>query len=490
MKFKHLMYSRKLTQWLGLVMLTCLIAYGAQAKIWPDPKITNCPVGANCITPTTVTPPVATWQKSGPVQAKAQLSQYKVLQGSDGMIYLKVDLEALDNDLINNTSRKPTDFVVVLDRSGSMSEKNKIEYARKAVTALLGQLKPEDRFSLVSFDTIVENPIPLTKVSSANLETLTTLDNSIAPRDSTNLEGGLTRGMDILKELGKTSGNARRMILVSDGLANVGLSDTPALSRIADGAVPGEFVISTIGVGLDFNENLLSALADHGTGSYYYLENPSGIDKVLLAEFFNASSILAKNLKLTFDLAGGFDIVDASGYPVTVDGRVKIVQPGHLYDQQKRTMYVSIKAPTNTIYAEALGQITLSYEINNTTHQLKLIDSNVMISCLPQEKRDEVLASIDKETFSKAWTQNNVGYFMKDSAKKINKGEYNQAKAGLKEFKDRLVNAYSAAPTPAMKQQIDDLDKMETQMEAGIASGATKSLSKDMQYKGIEKQRN
>ncbi|MBU0504872.1 MAG: VWA domain-containing protein [bacterium] len=485
MKLKQLIYSKKLAQIIGVFMLTCFLAYGVVGQ-----------VSARKIMPTTAgSQQVGTWQYAGLVRSKANLSQTKVLQGSDGQVYVQIGIEALDDvSHIKSKMRTPTDFVVVLDRSGSMESSGKIDYARQAIVSLLKQLDASDRFALVTFDSIVETPIGMTTVTSENLTTLITKVQSISTRGSTDLGSGLEQGIHVLKNAVGKKNQAKRIILVSDGQANVGITDTVSLSQIAAKAVPGEFVVSSIGVGLDFNETLLASLADYGTGSYYFLENPSKMETVIAKEFYGASDVFAKNLKIQFNLASGIQVVDVSGYPVVNQGMSKIVKPGHLYRKQTKTIFATLKVPTNNLYSEALGNVILSYEIEGKMHAVKLIDNDVTIACLPIEKKKDVIASIDKDTFGEAWASNNYGQFMKDSASYIREGKYEEAKGNIKKFKEKLSGAYAAAPSKAIADQMQELDEfegdMETELKAGSMSGADqKRLSKQLHYEGGMKQR-
>ncbi len=484
MKLKSLIYSKRFSQVFGVVLLVCLIAYGVVAQVKPtkvspiDTHNTGLSNGSG-------------WQQGGLLKAKGTLSQTKVVQGSDGQIYLQIDLEALKDPKVRDMIRKPTDFVVVLDRSGSMSGEGKIEYAKQAIVSLLKQLNEYDRFALVTFDSVVETAVDFKQVNSDNREELIQLVSNISPRGSTDLGGGLQRGIKILKKFIKDKKHAKRLILVSDGMTNLGITDPTALGKMASSAIGGEFVISTIGVGLDFNETLLASIADFGTGSYYFLENPSKMDQVLAKEFYGASEVLAKNLKINFDLASGVKILDASGYPINQHGKYKVVQPGHLYKEQKKSVFVTLKVPTGNLYSEQLGRVRLSYEIDNKAYDLTLVDSDTTIACLPKEKEKDVIASIDKPTYSKAWGRNNVGVFMKEGSDYIRKGEYKKAKEALKRFKDKLVKAYGVAPSQEISDQIKNLEDMDTKIEESEAGGVDeqKRLSKDLHYKGSQQQR-
>src|SRR5262249_46209262 len=156
----------------------------------------------------------------------------------------------------------------------------------------------------------------LTDVTSAGKNRFLSALGTIDPRGGTNLGGGLLKGIEEIQSAPRRTGHAQRLVLLSDGLANEGITDQMQLDQIASRAVGGEFAVSTIGVGLDFNESLMASLADYGNGNYTFLENLASLDKVLAQEFYSASQVAAGDLKIDLDLQPGVEVLDAAGYPV------------------------------------------------------------------------------------------------------------------------------------------------------------------------------
>ena len=107
---------------------------------------------------------------------------------------------------------------------------------------------------------------------------------TIVPDGGTNMSSGLDLGLDTIDRM-RASGRTSRAILISDGLANQGDATPEGLLRRAGRAARGEYVLTTVGVGADFNEYLMSALADAGTGNYYYLNRSDDLGSVFAREF-------------------------------------------------------------------------------------------------------------------------------------------------------------------------------------------------------------
>jgi len=118
------------------------------------------------------------------------------------------------------------------------------------------------------------------------------LINRVSPRGSTNLGGGMIEGYRQVERFASKE-FTNRVILLSDGLANQGITDPRQLNSIARRNRIHSISLTTMGVGLDYNENLMVGLAEYGGGSYYFIEHPRSIAHILNKEFNSLSSILA-----------------------------------------------------------------------------------------------------------------------------------------------------------------------------------------------------
>lgn len=450
-------------------------------------------------------------QKDGPgtlskdtpqIRVKASLSQTKILQGSDGLVYLQVDIQAPEN--INQSyesERKPTDFVVVLDRSGSMAAAKKMEYVHQSLQTLIQQLSPQDRFGLVSFDDNAEINYSLNYVSPQDKNFLQQKISGIQPRGNTNISSGLMSAIQMLKE-NKSPFRSERIILISDGLANRGITDPNALSNMISNSTqngtwnrsPLVFALSTIGVGLDFNEYLLSNLADRGQGSYYYLQNPNGMYNIIAQELRGASEIYASNVVLNLDLPPDITLTDASGYPLQRQGSHYIIQPGHLYLKQKKTLYLSFALPTSYVYpSRPLGNLYLSFMVRGNFYQVPVINSDLYVACIPMTRKYEIGDSINKKVYEDTWTKNNYGKALKESADRMAKGDEGGAYQVMQNYRSKVSEANSAAPSPTLERQVGAADKAKTEMEKAFSSPQKaedlKSVGKSFHYEGIQQQR-
>ncbi len=205
---------------------------------------------------------------AGPVSVRARPDRTAVLAGEDGQVRLELVLAA-EKRARRNLSL-PTDLLVVLDRSGSM-EGEKLEHGLAAIRELIAQVGEADRFALVTYSYEAELALPLSKASRSAKRHWERLLDGIEADGGTNMSHGLELAYETLRA-SRGDARAARVILISDGLANHGDSSEQGLTMRAARFTKLEQVLSTVGVGLDFNEYLMSKLADAGTGNYYYLE--------------------------------------------------------------------------------------------------------------------------------------------------------------------------------------------------------------------------
>lgn len=217
---------------------------------------------------------------------------------------------------------RPVNLALVIDKSGSMASANKMTRVKEALASLVSELRSIDTLSIVVFDTEASVLLPAQKVT--NPGSIKELIGSLQPGSSTNINAGLELGyQEALKHLNKDHTN--RVILLTDGIANVGVTEPKA---IADNSVVFNdrgVDLSTIGVGLDLNKDLLRELAKSGRGLFHFVADAQDIDKVFSSEVQSLISPVAQNPNLTVDFGANLKLNHVYGYePKTGDGKVEI----------------------------------------------------------------------------------------------------------------------------------------------------------------------
>lgn len=428
---------------------------------------------------------------SGPVALSGCLVQDKVLQGSDGRVSLALTLQADERFDSQSTGARHVDMVIVLDRSGSMKGR-KINDARQAVLHLLSGLTANDRFALVTYSDGVKQITGLKHLSADHAKQLETLINGIIASGGTNLGDGLQKGIDVILAAPE-NGNARKLILISDGLANKGITDATRLGRMAAVAVEKEFAVSTVGVGNDFNEQLMTTIADRGAGNYYYLENPMAFAEVFQREFFYTRATVATSVSISIPLGNGISIVDAAGYPITIQKDHAVFYPGDLRAGQTRKLFLTLQVPTDATRSFEMGQIRAHYRFNGQTMETAL-DGSYSISCIKDQR--EVQASIDKTSWAEKVIQEDYNRLKQEVAADIKTGKKQKALRRIQNYysEQESINATvgSAEVTQNLERDLKDLQKRVEETFEGAPTAVSrkqKANSKAIQYEGYKGRR-
>ena len=237
---------------------------------------------------------------------------------------------------------RPMNISVVLDRSGSMGEERKIEYAKQAVTALVDRLSTNDYLSIVIYDDRVETLLPTRHVNDKAY--IKRLVAEVYPRGSTNLGGGMEEGFHQIERNFRRE-YVNRVILLSDGLANQGITDPSQLNRIAGRYRSHSISLSTIGVGLDYNENLMLGLAEQGGGNYYFVESPGQLASIFDKELNGLSCVVAQNATVELLLGNGVMLNNVVGCERRRDNEKWIIPIGDLYANDHREITVLLTIP-------------------------------------------------------------------------------------------------------------------------------------------------
>jgi Ca-activated chloride channel family protein len=214
--------------------------------------------------------PQPTELTQGRLRIEAAMDQSALLQGSGEDRFLVIEVGA---DAVEGAARRPVHLSVVMDTSGSMSGQGKMSHARAAAQELVGLLGPEDTFSLVTFDDQAAVRLPDRPVTDAS--SLQRRIQGIQTGGGTNLYDGVESGLDEVRS--DPGEGVRRVVVLSDGNANIGITDSGSLRRQAGSLVAQGVTISAIGIGVDYNEDLLAAMADAGGGAYRFVGSPGSL---------------------------------------------------------------------------------------------------------------------------------------------------------------------------------------------------------------------
>ena len=202
--------------------------------------------------------------------------------------------------------RPPLNLALVIDRSGSMAGR-KLSDARKAARFLAAELTQRDRLAIVTFDSEVNVLVPSQPVRDP-LRFISAI-NTIRPGGSTALfDGWLAGATEVANQLDPRALN--RVLLLSDGQANQGLTDQRRIARRVEGLTQRGISTSAFGLGSGFDEDLMGAIASAGDGTLAFIESPDQLADLYASELQGLASTLARRVGITIEASHGAELVD------------------------------------------------------------------------------------------------------------------------------------------------------------------------------------
>jgi len=262
--------------------------------------------------------------------------------GKPQNIVLKISLDAPLAPA--NTQRPAVNIALVLDRSGSMNG-TKIEQAKAAAQEALNRLGLQDIFSLVTYNNTIQTIVPAQQPRHKN-EISNTI-RQIHAGGNTALFGGVSQGA---AEIRKNIENdyVHRIVLLSDGLANVGPSTPEDLARLGAALIKENISVTTVGVGVDYNEDLMARLSQKSDGNTYFVESGYDLPAIFTAELGDVLNVVAKKVKVIITLEEDVTPVNIIGREGRINGNRITLSMNQLYGGQEKYALVEVKLPAST----------------------------------------------------------------------------------------------------------------------------------------------
>ncbi len=390
----------------------------------------------------------------------------RVLVGSDGQTYVGVWIDAPDH-APSVQERAPMDVALVVDTSGSMSGE-KITNARMAASSFLETLRDGDIVSLYAFSDGVSELAPPTRVGPETRPSLMRAVQELQAAGGTNMYDGIRVGIGRLEQAPSTH-TVRRVVLISDGHANIGPSDPSTLGQLAANGTEYGVQVTAIGVGLDYDETMLSSLAVHSSGRMYHLSDPSQMATILDQELHLLQSTVATNATIEIDPAPGVTILDAETPGATVQNNRLHMPVGSIYAGQRREVLFRARIDTSRTGNRPLAQARLSYRASGGAHRSE-VQHTALHYDVTRDAQAVHRSAAPRVAAMVATTQ--AAQAQLRAAAALNRGDRTTATAELAEAEHTLARAAAAAPTaPAVRRRLEQQAQSVAHSRAA-ASGA------------------
>ena len=282
-------------------------------------------------------------------------SQKLVSTDASSERFLEISIET---PRAGSSDRAPLNLSIVIDRSGSM-QGDKLARAKQAAEYILDHLTADDRVSIVTYDHDVTVIAPSRAATSDHIRRCRSNLREVQSGGTTALFDGWLVGCDQVADHIQR-GTVSRTLLLTDGLANKGLADSPSICGHVCELFERGISTSAFGIGADFDEDLLSDMADAGHGQFYYIEHSGLIPDAFRKEFGDLASVVASKARLTLDVTQGVAAKLLGGIPHESTPGTIAIPVGDLYAGESRPYYLQLDVPAGP----PRDEVTLSIRMN------------------------------------------------------------------------------------------------------------------------------
>lgn len=366
--------------------------------------------------------------------------------------------------------RPPATLQVVLDRSGSMAGE-RLEGAIRALLSLVDRLDPTDNFGLVTFDNTARVEVaaaPLTDKAAVRERI-----RGLRPGGLTDLSSGLLRG---IQEARRVSGDrGATLLLVSDGHANQGVTDHQRLAGIARSAHGHGVATTTLGYGLGYDEELLGAISDGGTGSALFAEDPDTAGALIAGEVENllAKTVQAASLRVRpVGAARAVSVVGELPSTRLSDGTV-MVELGDFYSGEQRKLLLRVDVPRVAALGPAqVAEVEVGYvePVSLTTYTVSL---PVSVNVVPG---DDAAGRVPRPEVRTELAYQEAQTAKRRAAEAMRRGDRETATGILSAASGSLAAALPLDPSGELRAQVADLDALAAQAGTDDVNRTAKNL--------------
>ena len=397
-----------------------------------------------------------------------------LLSDTTQRVYLKVGLTGFERETPGR--RAPLNLALVIDKSGSM-QGERIRQAREAALYAIGRLRPEDVVSVIAFDHNVQVLVPATHVS--DLGAIRRGIERLEAGGTTAIFAGVSKGSDEVRRYIDRE-RVNRVILLSDGQANVGPSSPGALGELGASLRREGIAVTTIGLGLGYNEDLMVRLARESDGNHAFVEHSNDLVRIFDREFDAVSAVVAQEIEVRIRCSDAVRPLRVLGRDAQISGQTVVTSMNQLYSGQERYVMLEVEvSPQRAGHRLAIADVDVAYRNLDTAAQAAL-KGRAEASITTSEA--EVEARLNREVMSEAVLQRGVA----DSRRAVelrDEGRADEAQQVLRESASSLRMEAGRLGSDSLRQQADQVDADAEVITAPAASWApARKRMREAQY--------
>jgi Ca-activated chloride channel homolog len=295
------------------------------------------------------------FSRDGTLKLEGRLGHAWLPADEPGSTYLLATVGAPSRPAVEAS---PVNLAIVLDRSGSMAGK-RLSNALDAARGMVRRLRDGDMVTVVTYASSATTLVPATRIDSESRDRVTQALSTITAQGDTCISCGLGEAMAALE---RTGGSAERILLLSDGQPTTGLKDIQDFRDVGARARRMGCPISSIGVDVDYNEQLLSALALESNGRHYFADNDSELQKAFDGELSSLVRTVATSADVELELAPGVEVERVFDRAFDRRGNRIVVPLGSFSADEQKTVLVKLRVPAARQGSLELAKVALSFE--------------------------------------------------------------------------------------------------------------------------------
>ncbi len=403
--------------------------------------------------------------------------------GEDVTVDLLLTFRA-DYTASRRADRRPLSLSMVIDRSGSMSGAP-LKHATEAAGLLVRQLAPTDTLSVVVYDNHVTTIVDAQPCDDPGA--IIKKIQAIKPGGATNLHGGWERGCELAKKSERDA--VRRVLLLTDGQANVGVTDPKKLIAESREQAGDGVITTTLGFGRDFQEDLLIGMAEAGRGNFYYIETPEDATQVFLIEGESLTAIAAQALTVTLRPKQGVlvrEVLDVRAAPVERDGSTSI-ELGDVYGGEDRHLAVSLSVSSRELARDPQALVDVVFSYNPAAAKRARTEETVTVSA-PVGTKAESAAEPADPNLTRAVSRIRVALAKEKAVTRHDEGDAKAAASVLRaEAADQRGRGMDEEYEIA--EEVSQLEYFADALERGHLDAATRKMMRDQAYQGRTRSR-